>query len=112
MDLRDFSGILRGDVMTAIKASGTVGDRQTTIVCKDEKNNITVYIDGVKDKNIINMLDMMIGIAPPMGGTYYPEAGTMQAYYNVLSTVFFTKLNTIEVEGELEPIPFEEDVIY
>lgn len=98
--------------MATIKASGIVGDSQITIICKDEKNNITVYIDGAKDKNIKNMLDMMTGIAPPMGGTYYPEAGTMQAYYNVLSTVFFTKLNTIEVEGELEPIPFEEDVIY
>lgn len=98
--------------MATITARGTMGDVETTIVCKEEKNNIAVYIDGRKDHLIKNMLDSLVAIAPPMGGTYYPEAGTMQAYYNVLSTVYFTKLNTIEVEGEIEPIPYEDGVIY
>lgn len=98
--------------MATITARGTMGDVETTIVCKEEKNNIAVYIDGHKDHLIKNMLDSLVAIAPPMGGTYYPEAGTMQAYYDVLSTVYFTKLNTIEVEGEIEPIPYEDGVIY
>lgn len=98
--------------MTTITAKGILGDTETTIVYREEKNNIAVYIDGRKDHLIKNMLDSLAAITPPMGGTYYPEAGTMQAYYNVLSTVFFAKLNTIEVDGEFEPIPYENDVIY
>lgn len=98
--------------MAIITAKGMIGDAEAAIICKEEKNNITVYLDGVKDDNIKKMLNLMTGIAPPMGGTYYPEAGTMQAYYHVLNTVFFNKLNTIEVEGEIEPIPYEDGVKY
>lgn len=98
--------------MATITAKGILGNTETTIICKEEKNSIAVYLNGVKDRITKEMLDMMVSIAPPMGGTYYPEIGTMQAYYNVLSTVYFTKLNTLEVEGEIEPIPYEEDVIY
>lgn len=99
--------------MATITAKGTMGDnKETIIVCKEEKNNIAVYIDGRQDRFIKNMLDSLLAIAPPMGGTYYPEAGTMQAYYHVLNTAFFSKLNTIEVAGEIEPIPCEDGVIY
>lgn len=98
--------------MATITARGIMGAVETTIVCKEEKNNIAVYIDGRKDRFIKDMLDSLLAITPPMGGTYYPETGTMQAYYHVLSAAFFTKLNTIEVEGEIEPIPYEEGVKY
>jgi len=80
--------------VATITAKGMLGDTEATIVCKEEKNNIAVYIDGHKDHLIKNMLDSLVAIAPPMGGTYYPEA------------------DTIEVEGEIEPIPYEDGVIY
>lgn len=98
--------------MATITAKGVIGDKKSTITCKEEKNNIVIYIDGAKDHNIKEMLNMLLAIAPPLGGSYYPEEGTMQAYYHVLNTVFFDELTEIEVAGEIEPIPYEESIIY
>lgn len=113
MDLWLVSCVLGCDYyMATITAKGLLGNQQETVICKEQDNKIIISFNGTNDNVLKSMLDELLDIAPPMGGTYYPEKGTMQAYYHVLNTVFFKKLTIIEVEGEIEPIPFEDDIIY
>ncbi|TLQ07572.1 hypothetical protein FEZ48_06210 [Marinilactibacillus psychrotolerans] len=48
----------------------------------------------------------------PIAGTFYPGAETMLNVYNNLRNHFFDRQVKIEVEGELEEMPYEDDVIY
>jgi hypothetical protein len=47
-----------------------------------------------------------------MGGTFYPEPGTMLSYYNALEKVFFNDLEELNVTGDIGEIPSEDGVIY
>lgn len=57
-------------------------------------------------------LDTAIQNQRPIGGTYYPPPETLLAAYNVLNHSFFTELQSIEVVGEIEEIPYTDGVIY
>lgn len=48
----------------------------------------------------------------PIGGSYYPDVNTLLCAYNVLENHFFDSLESIEVVGELEEIPCEENMVY
>lgn len=48
----------------------------------------------------------------PIGGTYYPDVNTLLCAYNVLENHFFDSLESIEVDGDLEEIPNEKDLVY
>lgn len=57
-------------------------------------------------------LDIAIQNQQPIGGTYYPPPETLLAAYNVLNHFFFTELQSLEVIGEIEEIPYTEGLIY
>ena len=57
-------------------------------------------------------LDTAIQNQQPIGGTYYPPSETLLAAYNVLNHFFFTELQSLEVVGEIEEIPYTEGLIY
>lgn len=81
-------------------------------------NEIEVDAELKKDRWILSepflqhRFDMLLDKDLPIGGTYYPEKGSLLAAHNILENHFFDKLIRIEPEGELEKIPFEENVIY
>lgn len=78
------------------------------ITVEDIDGEITVLFDGKKDPMQQEMLDLRVNYAPPMGGTFYPEPGTMLAYYSV----FEASGMDISVDGDIGEIPSEDDVIY
>lgn len=79
-------------------------------------NGIEVeLIDGeliVEPEEYQERFDEMLQHQTPIGGTYYPPTDTLLAAYNVMKNMFFDKEPDIEVIGELEKIPYEEDIIY
>ena len=55
---------------------------------------------------------MGIQMAPPLGNNFYYDKPSIAAYYHVLNTVCFDHLDSIEVDGKIEPIPYEDGLIY
>lgn len=80
----------------------------STITVEEKDGVITVLFDGVVDDVMKDLLDVAAETAPPMGGTFYPEQGTMLFYYNALTNM----PGTVSVEGDIGEIPHEEGVIY
>lgn len=98
--------------MIKVTATGEFSKRKQTVTVIKDSDKLTVLFDGVEDELSKNVLDKQGGIAPGLGNHCHPDEGTALFYYNILNTVYFDKLEKIEVEGELETIPYEEGVIY
>lgn len=95
--------------MSKITAKGE--DLILTIEEKD--GNIAVLFNGMEDDKLLDNLNELAASSPPMGGTFYPEPGSMLSYYNVLKNGFFADwLTSVQVEGDIGEIPCEEDCIY
>lgn len=90
--------------MSKITARG----QDVIITVEDIDGEITVLFDGKKDPMQQEMLDLRVNYAPPMGGTFYPEPGTMLAYYSV----FESSGMDISVEGDIGEIPNDDGFIY
>lgn len=67
-----------------------------------------VYINGMKN----DLYDWAIYVQHPIGGTYIAEAHSMENALNTLEYYFFDEKPSIEISGDFEEIPFEDDVIY
>lgn len=98
--------------MANIKAVGRIAEEILAVECVERGGVITVTFNGRQDKFLKQFLDSRLDIAPAMGGTYYPETLDMLAYYNILNTVFFDELQSLETEGNIGSIPYEDGVIY
>lgn len=98
--------------MTTVKAIGFLNDKKLNIVCSGENNSPIITCNGKKDNHIVTLLNMAIKIAPPIANNFYYTEPSISAYYHVLNTVFFDHLESIIVKGEIEPIPWEEGLIY
>lgn len=80
----------------------------STITVEEKDGEINVLFDGVVDKAMEDLLEVAAKNAPPMGGTFYPEPGTMLFYYNALKHM----PGTVTVEGDIGEIPHEDGLIY
>ena len=98
--------------MTTVIAKGLINGKTMTIVCTGTNDNLTVTFNGEKDEHLLEWLNMGIQMAPPLGNNFYYDKPSIAAYYHVLNTVCFDRLDSIEVEGEIEPIPCEDGLIY
>ena len=95
--------------MSKIIAKG----EEMSITVEEKDGNITVFFNGAEDEFLLSSLNEMVDNQPPMGGTYYPEPGTMMAYYNVLKHGdFFSWIDTVNVEGDIGELPWEPGIIY
>ncbi|MBQ1889990.1 MAG: hypothetical protein II160_04740 [Selenomonas sp.] len=74
--------------------------------------DITILLNGHEHPAIRDWLDADCLTSPPMGGTFYPEPGTMLGYYNALQHAFFDELYEIKVEGKIGTIPYKPGRIY
>ena len=98
--------------MTTVIAIGSVNGKKMTIVCTGTNDNPTVTFNGEEDAHLLKWLDMGIQMAPPLGNNFYYDKPSIAAYYHVLNTVCFDHVDSIDVDGEIEPIPYDDDVIY
>ena len=97
--------------MTTIIAKGSINGKKMTIVCTGTNDNQTVTFNGKKDEHLLKWLNMGIQMAPPLGNNFYYDKPYIAAYYHVLNTVCFDHLDSIEVDGKIEPIPYEDGLI-
>lgn len=98
--------------MDSVIATGKIGDSTITVIVTKENDEFSITFNGREDPLARDMLEKMIDLLPVMGGTYYATKDDLFAYYDVLNTMYFTKLIHIVVEGELDTIPNEDGVIY
>lgn len=83
-----------------------------TVTIEEQAGAIHIMFDGEENEFMLSKLNDDVDYAPPMGGTFYPHPGSMLAYFNALNTVFFNKLTSLEVEGDIGEIPNEPGCIY
>ncbi len=95
--------------MSKITAKG----EDLTLTIEELDGSITVLFNGVEDDLLLENLNEIAANSPPMGGTFYPEPGTMLSYYNALKNgFFFDWLTDVTVDGDIGEIPCEPDCIY
>ena len=92
------------------KIIAELGELNVTIEEKD--GAITILFNGAVNDDMHFMLELEGENAPPMGGTFYPESGTMLFYYNALKNGWLFNKFTVSVEGDIGEIPHEDGVIY
>lgn len=83
-----------------------------TVAVEEHEGSIRILFDGEENEFMLGKLNDDVEYAPPMGGTFYPQPGSMLGYYNALEKVFFNKLTSIEVNGDIGEIPCEDGCIY
>lgn len=83
-----------------------------TVAVEENEGSIRILFDGEENDFMLGKLNDDAEYAPPMGGTFYPKPGSMLAYFNTLNTVFFNKLTSLEVDGDIGEIPNEPGCIY
>lgn len=95
-----------------------VGRLKVTAVGMINGNELEVEAQKIENKWILNnpvlqmQFDALQDEGLPIGGTYYPEKGSILAVHNILENHFFDAVISIECDDELEKIPYEENVIY
>lgn len=95
-----------GKAMARIIAEGTLGSSETIRVIYSSEGEFTV--DGFPDEVLQERLELMIEEPPAIGGTYYPEPGTMLAVLASLKGGFFDGGPVkVAVEGDIGTIPNE-----
>lgn len=101
-------------VKGSIKAKGLRWGKELEVIAtQEESTKITVTFNGMQDEWLKKALDLESETAPPMGGTYWPERGTMLAYYNLFqNTAYFDELESLEITGDIGTIPCEPGTIY
>lgn len=95
--------------MSKITAKG----EDLILTIEEKEGSITVLFNGMEDDKLLENLNEIAANSPPMGGTFYPEPGTMLSYYNALKSGFFADwLTDVTVDGNIGEIPCEPDCIY
>ena len=98
--------------MGKVIASGIYCGNRITVEAVIEDGTLLILMDEKEVPDIQKRFDELVKVQPAMGGTYFPDKDSLLAAYNVLQYTFFDTLEEISVEGELEEIPCEDDVIY
>lgn len=98
--------------MGKVTATGIYLGHRLTVEVTKENQTVIVTFDGMDVPDLQDHFNELLEHQLPIGGTYYPDENSLLAAYNVLNTTFFDSLEHIEVEGEVEEIPYEENKIY
>ena len=98
--------------MGKVIASGIYCGDRITVEAVVEDGTLLILMDEKEVPDLQKRFDELVKVQPAMGGTYFPDENSLLTAYNVLQYTFFDTLEEISVEGELEGIPYEKDVIY
>lgn len=98
--------------MDKVIASGMYLGNRIIVEAVKDGDSIKFLVDGIIVQDIQQDFEQRLNDAPAIGGTFRPEPNTLLAAFTVLESGFFEKLDSIEVQGELETIPYEDNQIY
>ena len=95
-----------------IRATGTFENKPLTVSCVEDGKDLVFlfnnHFDSVKEKRIKDEMKKRHIIA----GSFSPEEHSMLNIKNVLEFYFFDELVSLEVEGDIGELPYEEGVVY
>lgn len=95
-----------------IRATGTFENKPLTVSCVEDGKDLVFlfnnYFDSVKEKQIKDEMKKRHIIA----GSFSPEEHSMLNIKNVLEFYFFDEFVSLEVEGDIGELPYEEGVVY
>ena len=96
--------------MEKVVAIGKFGGEEIKLEASIVDGELVILFDGEQNEMLEPIIMTELKYAPAMGGTFYPEEKSLLNVVNVLENGwFFTKLISLETEGEEETIPFDED---
>lgn len=101
--------------MAKIKVNGMIFGRYCTFEIYDENERLAVNcISKNLSPALIRLFEQRlkwcIDTAEPIAGTYYPPYNTLNAAYSgIMNGLFYAGPVQIIIEGELEPIPYDDD---
>lgn len=101
--------------MAKIKVNGMIFGRYCTfeIYVENKRLIINCISKNLPPKLIAlfeQRLKRCIEAAEPIAGTYYPPYNTLNAVYSgIMNDLFYAGPVHIVIEGELEPIPYDDD---
>ena len=98
--------------MGKVIASGIYCGNRITVEAVVEDGTLLILMNEKEVPDLQKRFDELVKIQPAMGGTYFPDENSLLTAYNVLQHTFFDTLEEISVDGELEEIPYEENMIY
>lgn len=93
-----------------IRVTGIKNGVKITVACQARDGKISAEFDGY---DILKPeFDSLIKKQYPIGGTYFPPINSLLNAKNVLENYFFDKVKTVQIDEEIEQIPFEENRVY
>lgn len=98
--------------MGKVIASGIYCGDRITVEAVVEDGTLLILMDEKEVLDIQKRFDELIKVQPAMGGTYFPDENSLLSAYNVLQHTFFDTLEEITVEGDIDEIPYEKDIVY
>lgn len=98
--------------MSKITGTGKIHGVLTTVTCEFVDGEIIINFDDIKIACYENSFRNELKQHYSIGGTYYPKENSMLNVLNVLENHFFDYPIKAEIEGYIDPIPFEEGIIY
>lgn len=95
-----------------ITATGKRNGDAITVICDGDNNAFVFTFNGTENDSLQNILTAQANAGVIIGGTYYPETFALKLVAALTGWFFDEPPETLEVDGDIEQIPFEDDVIY
>ena len=105
-------GTKGGDDMALITATGKIGGKSVVVRCSLKDGEIRATFNGQDNPVYNHLFRLELEKEHPIAGTYYPGINTMLNAYEVLQAWFFDEPPKMDVDGELEPIPYQSNVVF
>lgn len=95
-----------------IEAVGNVNGVKTTVVCEGDGEQFNYLFNGVENDELRELLRIRTEENHPIGGTYYPQTWALKLVATLDGWFFDSPPKRLDVDGEIESIPYEKGLIY
>lgn len=98
--------------MGKVTAMGVLFGQKIKVECEKRDGEFVIDFDGKENELLERIARDGLAQERPIAGTYFPPADSLLNAYNYFQYYFFDELETIDVDGDIEEIPFEKGVVY
>lgn len=92
-----------------------VGEHVGTVVettCVDVDGELHFFFNKGKDPALEEVFRMILKERHPIAGTFTPDEESMLNVLNVVQYHFYDDVPSVEVEGDIGEMPYEDGMIY
>lgn len=99
--------------MTTIKAIGQYHEQTVEVMCIDMGDGLQFLFNMGKDPALEAVFRRILKERHPVAGTFSPEEESMLNVLNVIQYHFFDDApSSVQVDGDIEEMPYEDGMIY